>query len=141
MVDSAKTGQRNPARADGRAGGHVEVLSTDAAPFRERFSYWREVVCTAARGFFGTVTDPPPGDFSARAVVRSCGPFRFMAVETKTSYQVVRTRRNVAHTPPDFFEFCLLLSGEVISIRGEETNKPSAGDFGFHLVPEYRAQF
>src|ERR1043166_252167 len=100
MVDSARTGQRDGTNAPTRAGGEVEVWSTDAVPLRERFSYWREVVCTAARGFFGTPTEAPPGTFSARVAIRICGSFRIMTVESKTGFQFSPTRRDMAKNPP-----------------------------------------
>jgi len=141
MVDSARTGQSDGANAPTRAGGEVEVWSTDAVPLRERFSYWREVVCTAARGFFGTPTEAPPGTFSARVAIRICGSFRIMTVESKTGFQFARTRRDMANTPPNHYGFYLQLNGGMSSIRGEESTKLLAGDIGFCQGPEYRAQF
>jgi hypothetical protein len=51
MTDSAAVGRSDVGSLGGQADGHVEVLSTDAVPLRERYSYWREDVCTPARGF------------------------------------------------------------------------------------------
>jgi hypothetical protein len=81
MVDSAKAGQCDDTTAASRDNGQTRILSTDGVPLRERFSYWREVVCNATAGLFGTPTEAPPGVFSARAAFRSCGPFRFAVAE------------------------------------------------------------
>jgi AraC-like DNA-binding protein len=138
MVDSAGAGQRD-ATGPGRGGAQVEVLSTDAVPSRERLSYWREVVCTPARGFYGTLTEAAPGEFSARAAVRSCGPFRLMVVEPKIPYQVVRTRQDLANAPWDHYSVFLQLRGKTISTReGEEPLQLCAGDIALCAPRVYR---
>ena len=139
MVDSAGASQRDDARAASRADGQTRIWSTDGVPLRERFSYWREVVCTSARGFFATPTAAPPGVFSARVAVRNCGPFRLLVLESRTSYQSARTRRDVA--PPDHYGFYLQLSGKLTSILGEETIGLHAGDVGFCQGGEWRSEF
>jgi AraC-like DNA-binding protein len=107
---------------------------------RERFSYWREVVCNATVGFFGTPTQAPPGVFSARAALRSRGPFRFVVAESNTSYQIVRTRRDDANASSEHYAIYLQLSGETVSIRGEEAVTLHAGDIGFCLGRHYRGE-
>jgi AraC family transcriptional regulator, positive regulator of tynA and feaB len=140
MVDSARAGQGNFTRWGGRADAQTNILSTDAAPLHERFSYWREAVRKATAGFFGMPTQASPGVFSARAALRSCGPFRFVMAESRTSYQIVRTRRDVANTPLDHYGFYLQLSGQTISVRGEETIKLHDGDIGFCVGGPYRGE-
>jgi AraC family transcriptional regulator, positive regulator of tynA and feaB len=144
MVDRAEAGQGDHqgdgARGASRVNGQTSIWSTDAVPVRERFSYWREVVCNAAVGFFGTPTAAPPGVFSARASLRSCGPFRFMVSEAKTSYQLALTRRDAAKMPADHYGLYLQLSGETTSIRGEETTTLAAGEIGFCLGGPYHGE-
>jgi AraC-like DNA-binding protein len=140
MVDSARTGQRDDTRAASRDNGQTTVWSTDGIPLRERFSYWREVVCNAAAGLFGTPTEAPPGVFSARASFRNCGPFRFAVAEANTNYRTARTRREVANTPSDHYAIYLQLSGETVSFRGEEAIQLYAGDIGFCSPQPFRAE-
>jgi AraC-like DNA-binding protein len=144
MVDSARLGQGNHqgdgARGASRSDGQTRIWSTDGVPTRERFSYWREVVCNAAVGFFGTPTAAPAGVFSARASLRSSGPFRFMVSEAKTSYQLALTRRDAAGIPSDYYGLILQISGESISIRGDETVRLAAGEIGFCLGGPYRGE-
>lgn len=139
MVDSAKAGQCDDTTAASRDNGQTRILSTDGVPLRERFSYWREVVCNATAGLFGTPTEAPPGVFSARAAFRSCGPFRFAVAEAKTSYRIARTHRDVANTSSDLYAIYLQLSGETVSFRGEEAIQLNAGDIGFCAPQPYRA--
>jgi AraC family transcriptional activator of tynA and feaB len=140
MIDSAEAGRSDVRSLGGRADGHVEVLSTDAVPLRERLSYWREDVCIPARGFYGTLTEASPGEFSARAAVRRCGPFRFMMVEVKTPYQVVRTRRDVANASWDHYPLFLHLTGATIWARDdEEPIQLRAGDIALCAPRAYRA--
>jgi len=137
MVDSAAADEAAGPRAASRANRPVEILSTDRAHARERFSYWREAVHIATAGFFGMPTQAPPGVFSARAALRSCGVFRFVMAESNTSYQIARTRREIAG---DHYAIYLQLSGETVSIRGEEAVKLHAGDIGFCEGRPYRAE-
>jgi AraC-like DNA-binding protein len=140
MTDSAEAGRSGVRSLGGRADGQVEVLSTDAVPLRDRLSYWREEVCTSARGFYGTLTEASPGEFAARAAVRSCGPFRFMVVDVKTPYQVVRTHRDVANAPWDHYSLLLHLTGETMWTRDdEEPIQLRAGDIALCAPRAYRA--
>jgi hypothetical protein len=140
MTDSAEAGRSDVRSLGGRAAGHVEVLSTDAVPLRERLSYWREEVCTPARGFYGTLTEASPGEFSASAAVRSCGPFRFMVVEVKTPYQVVRTHRDVANACWDHYALLMHLTGATIWTRDDEGPiQLRAGDIALCAPKAYRA--
>jgi AraC family transcriptional regulator, positive regulator of tynA and feaB len=140
MVDSARLGQGGGTGSASRSNGQTRIWSTGAIPLRERFSYWREVVCSAAVGFFGTPTAAPPGEFSARATLRSYGLFRFMVSEAKTSYQLALTRRDAANIPSDHYGLNMRLSGQTMSIRGEQTTRISAGEIGFCLGGPYRGE-
>jgi AraC-like DNA-binding protein len=116
-------------------------LSTDGVPLRERFSYWREEICNATMRPFGTPMEAPSGVFSARAALRNCGPFRFIAAESKTSYRIARTRRDVAHAPSDHYALFLQLSGQTISVVGEEVMKLDPGDIGFCVDVPYQGEY
>jgi len=105
----------------------VHVLSTDKAPVRERFAYWREGV----RQVFGVRAEPPPvQEFSGRAVVRSSGPFRFLVSES-TSFQAAWSREYLTNAYSDHFSVYLQLSGRTVSLRGKDTLELHAGDIGF----------
>jgi AraC-like DNA-binding protein len=140
MVDSAGASQRDDARAASRTDGQIRIWSTDGVPLRERFSYWREVVCGNATGFFGTPTEAPPGVFSARLAIRSCGPLRFVVAESETSYQIVLTRRDLADAPHDHYALYLQLSGEAIAVAGDEAIKVTAGEIGLCPRRPYRGE-
>jgi AraC-like DNA-binding protein len=123
MVDSA-------ARAHNAKPGvrpHVAILSTDKAPERERFAYWRE----SLRHLFGVAAEAlPDRHFSARAAVRSTGPFRFLTSES-TGFHAAWSRGDT-HVPyADHYSIFLQLSGQTISSRGDETIALGAGDIGF----------
>ena len=120
MVDSA-------AMKSSGARQHVATLSTDKAPARERFAYWRETV----RHLFGVAAEAPRDQhFSARAVVRSAGPFRFLTSES-TAFQAAWSRRDADGAYMDHYSIFLQLSGQTISSRGDETIAFEAGDIGF----------
>jgi hypothetical protein len=144
MVDRAGAGQADHqghgASGASRANGQTSIWSTDGVPVRERFSYWRDVVCNAGVGFFGTPTATPPGVFSARVSLRSCGPFRFMAGEAKPSYQLALTRRQIGNNPADHYALYLQLSGEAVSIADEEAIRVQAGEIGFCAGRPYRGE-
>jgi AraC-like DNA-binding protein len=140
MTDSAEAGRSDVRSPGGHADGQVEVLSTDAVPLRERLSYWRDVVCTPAMGFYGSLTEARPGEFSARTAVRRCGLSRFLVMESKTPYRLVRTRRDVANAPEDSYALFLQLKGETIYVTdGEEPIQLRAGDIGLFAPRAYRA--
>jgi AraC family transcriptional regulator, positive regulator of tynA and feaB len=110
-----------------RACQHVQILSTDNTPARERFAYWREGV----RHLFGVAADAPQNrDFSARAVVRSTGPFRFLVSES-TGFHAAWSREYLTHAYSDHFSVYLQLGGQTIAARGEQTIQLNAGDIGF----------
>ena len=140
MVDSAGASQRDDARAASRADGQTRIWSTDGVPLRERFSYWREVVCGNTGGFFGTPTQAPPGVFSARLAIRGCGPLGFVMAESETSYPIVLTRRDIANAPCDHYALYLQLSGEAIAVVGDEAIKVTAGEIGLCHRRPYRGE-
>jgi AraC-like DNA-binding protein len=125
MVDSAALDQSGGLAS--RARQHVAVLSTDSAPVRERFAYWRDGV----RHLFGVAAEAPPDrDFSAHAVVRNTGPFRFLVSES-TGFQAAWSREYLTNAYSDHYSIYLQLGGRTVSARGEEILELNAGDIGF----------
>jgi AraC family transcriptional activator of tynA and feaB len=57
--------------------------STDSINERERFSYWREMIC---RSLFNFSPEALIQDFFARMTARSSGPLRFVMSES-TAHQ------------------------------------------------------
>ena len=82
-------------RPDRSAPAHANVWSTDPIGERERFAYWREVVC---KNIFNISVEAPPGAFSARITARASGPLRFAKVES-SSYEFIRTRKDIEAGP------------------------------------------
>jgi AraC-like DNA-binding protein len=82
--------------------------STEAISARERFSYWREMVCNA---LFTISPEAPSERFSARIKMRSSGPLRFAVCES-TSYRSIRTNRDVDRGPSDHYTIFLQLRGQ-----------------------------
>lgn len=125
MADSAVFDQSGrPASRDRQ---RVEILSTDMTPARERFAYWRE----GLRHLFGVAAEAPPAqEFSAHAVVRSTGPFRFLVSES-TGYRVGWSREYATNAFSNHFSIYLQLNGRTIAARGEEEIELGAGDIGF----------
>jgi hypothetical protein len=82
--------------------------STEAINARERFSYWRDMVCNA---LFSISPEAPSERFSARIKMRSSGPLRFAVCES-TSYRNIRTNRDVDRAPADHYTIYLQLRGQ-----------------------------
>jgi hypothetical protein len=86
----------------------VDTWSTDAVPARERFSYWRDVVCQAV---LNVSTESPPQGFSARMTRRSFGHLRFASFDC-TGHEIVRTSRELSRAPEDCYVITLHRSGK-----------------------------
>ena len=130
MAESAATGS-------GGARQHVAMLNTDDVPARERFAAWRE----SLRDLFGVRAEAPPGQqFSARAFLRSSGPFRFLTTES-SGFHAAWGRTDGAFN--DCYAILLQLDGQSTSTRGDDSVAFGAGDFGFcdGRRGELRAQF
>ena len=82
--------------------------STDTINERDRFSYWREMICST---LFSISPEAPSEQFSARLTVRNCGPLRFAKCES-TSYEIVRTARDISRAPADHYTIYLQLRGQ-----------------------------
>ena len=81
--------------------------STDTINERERFSYWREMVCST---LFSISPEAPSERFSGRITVRNSGLLRFATCES-TSYEIIRTERDIARAPADHYTIYLQLRG------------------------------
>jgi AraC-like DNA-binding protein len=106
----------------------ISTWSTADIHPRERFSYWREAVCSAV---FGISIEASSEHFSACMTARSSGSFRFAKSES-TGYHVVRNRRDIASAPSDHYSIYLQLSGQTVSMLDDETIAFSADDIGIY---------
>jgi AraC family transcriptional regulator, positive regulator of tynA and feaB len=100
----------------GRGDADMATWSTDSVDARERFSFWREVVC---RTILNVATESPREEFRARITGRSFGALRF-AVFHSTSFEIVRNRQHVAHAPEDHYLVSLQLRGESQIVQGDD---------------------
>jgi AraC family transcriptional regulator, positive regulator of tynA and feaB len=113
------------AKGSGGARQRVAMLNTDDVPARDRFSAWRDSI----RDLFGVRAEATPGQqFSARAFVRSSGPFRFLTTES-SGFQAAWGRTDGAFN--DCYAILLQLDGQSTSTRGDDSVAFGAGDFGF----------
>ena len=94
----------------------MDTWTTDTVNERERFSFWREMICNT---LFSISPEAPGSRFSARLAVRTAGPLRFAMCES-TRYEIIRTQRDIAHAPADLYTVYLQRRGRtVISQCGE----------------------
>jgi AraC-like DNA-binding protein len=91
--------------------------STDTINERERFSYWREMICST---LFRISPEAPSERFSARITVRSSGALRYATCES-TSYEIIRSSRDVAQAPSDHYTIYLQLRGQTFINQCDET--------------------
>jgi AraC family transcriptional regulator, positive regulator of tynA and feaB len=86
----------------------MQSWSTDTINERERFSYWRDVVC---QSLFNVSAEAPTGHFTGTMNVRASGPLRFLTSES-SCYRFTRTRRNISAAPADHCTILMQLHGE-----------------------------
>jgi AraC family transcriptional regulator, positive regulator of tynA and feaB len=117
LAQSAKRGiTLQPAFAD-RTEIVMDSWSTDTVNERECFSYWREMICSTVM----TISPDAPGDrFSARLTTRTSGPLRFATCES-TSYENVRTQRDISRAPADHYTVYLQMRGQTLMSQGDES--------------------
>lgn len=116
MVESAKRNSiEQPEHT--AAAEQMNTWSTDAVHARERFSYWRDVVCQAV---LNVSTESPPGGFSARIARRSFGNLRFASFDC-TGHEIVRTRQQVSRVPEDCYVITLHRRGRSHFSQGDDT--------------------
>jgi AraC-like DNA-binding protein len=84
--------------------------STDSIDERERFSFWREMVC---RNAFNISVQAPPERFFASITARSHGSLRFAMCES-SAYETDRTRRDIANESEDHYLMYLQLRGHTL---------------------------
>jgi len=84
--------------------------TTDTVEARERFSYWREMICST---LFSISPEAPAERFSARLTVRTSGRCRFAMCES-TSYEIIRTQRDIARAPADLYTVYLQRRGRTL---------------------------
>jgi AraC-like DNA-binding protein len=98
--------------------------STDTINERERFSYWRDVVC---QSLFNVSADAPPGRFTATMKVRASGPLRFLTSES-SFYRFTRTRRNISAAPAEHCTILMQLHGETAIEQNDNTFRVRPND-------------
>jgi AraC family transcriptional regulator, positive regulator of tynA and feaB len=103
--------------------------STDTLPERERFGYWRDAVCQTV---FKVSIEAPPERFSARMSTRSSGLLRFATTTSTGTYELVRTRRDIARAPADHYTIYLQLSGRTVLRQDDETNAVQGSEILFY---------
>jgi len=91
--------------------------STDAIRERERFAYWRDMICST---LFSISPETPSQRFSARIKVRGSGALRYATCES-TSYEIVRTARDIAQAPSDHYTIYLQMRGQTVINQADET--------------------
>jgi len=99
--------------------------STDTINERDRFSYWREMICST---LFSISPETPSERFSARINVRNAGSLRFATCES-TSYEIIRTARDIARAPADHYTIYLQLRGQTAIDQCDEQITFGRNDF------------
>lgn len=91
--------------------------STETVNERERFSYWREVVCQA---LFNVSAEAPHGNFTGHMQLRISGPLRFLTSKS-SSYQFLRSERNISSAAADHVTILMQVRGSTaIAHRDDE---------------------
>lgn len=88
----------------------MTTWSTDSIDERERFSFWREMVC---RNVFNISVKAPPKRFSANITARNYESLRFAICES-TAYEIDRTQKDIANEQTDHYLIYLQLRGHTI---------------------------
>jgi AraC-like DNA-binding protein len=91
--------------------------STDSIDERERFSFWREMVC---RNVFNVSVQAPPKRFSASITARSHGMFRFATCES-TAYDIYRTQKDISRESTNHYLMWLQLRGHTHLTQANES--------------------
>jgi AraC-like DNA-binding protein len=91
--------------------------STDTINKRERFSFWREVVCET---LYNISPEVPSKSFSARIMAQNYGPLRFAACES-SGYEIIRTNQDIAKAPADYYSLYLQLRGQTVLSQCDES--------------------
>ncbi|HEY7228865.1 MAG TPA: helix-turn-helix domain-containing protein [Pseudolabrys sp.] len=94
----------------------MTLWSTDSIPQKERFSFWRETICNT---IFSISPEAPDEHFSARVRVRSSGSLRFAMCQS-TSYEIIRTQRDISRAPADYYIVYLQMRGQTFINQCDE---------------------
>jgi AraC-like DNA-binding protein len=105
------------------------VWSTDVLPERERFPYWRDAVC---RTVFNVSIEAQPERFFARMSTRRSGAFRFATTVSSGTYELIRTRRDIARAPADHYTIYLQLSGRTVLNQNDASNAVQGKEILFY---------
>lgn len=95
----------------------MATWSTATVQSRERFSYWREVVCQTV---LSVSTEHPANGFSASIASRTFGNLRLASFES-TSHGIVRNNCHVAAAPEASYLVSLQIRGRSNITQGEES--------------------
>jgi AraC-like DNA-binding protein len=129
LVNSATTRLNLHQPAAPARQARAATWSTDTLPERERFGYWRDAVCQTV---FKVSIEAPPERFSARMTTRSSGLLRFATTTSTGTYELVRTRRDIARAPADHYTIYLQLSGCTILRQNDAMNAVQANEILFY---------
>jgi AraC-like DNA-binding protein len=91
--------------------------TTDTIKERERFSFWREIVCSTV---FNISSECPPQLFSGRITARSSGPLRFATCET-TGWEIARNRTDINRAPAEHYTIYLQIRGRTLMNQCDES--------------------
>lgn len=124
---------------DRRRGDLERSWSTRAVPERERFAYWREVVCAA----FLDLRPERRGDEAFAGSVRSTtlGPMGISAIASRAQ-RVLRSEREIDASPEASFYVTLQLEGTGAVHQGGREAHLRPGDFAlFDVLRPYELAF
>lgn len=111
--------------------------STDTVKKRERFAYWREVVC---QSLFNVSAEAPPGGFDGHMVVRASGPYRFL-VSDSSSYKFTRTERNISTASAELCTVLMQARGQTAISQAGNSFVVKANDIAiFDGTQEFNAE-
>lgn len=94
----------------------MQSWSTDTINERERFSYWRDVVC---QSLFNVSAEAPPGQFTGSMKVRASGQSRFLTSDS-SYYRFARTKRNISAAPSDHCTVLMQLHGHTAIAQDDD---------------------
>lgn len=95
----------------------MDFWSTDTIKDRERFSFWREIVCSTV---FNISSESPPQLFSGRITARSSGSLRFATCET-TGWEIARSRADINRAPADHYTIYLQMRGQTLMSQNDDS--------------------
>lgn len=94
----------------------MSAWTTNSVRPRDRFSFWREVVCQAV---LNVSTEAPPERFWARITGRSFGALRLAHFDS-SSHEIVRNRELLASAPADNYLISLQQRGRSLITQDDD---------------------